>query len=276
MPVTAGGPRKVIACRPPWRGTSIEADPVDEARRILKAAERGGVVLRLLGGVAVFLRCPSASQAPLQRNYVDVDLIGHASQGRAIKALFASLGYTPREVFNRVQGDKRLIFNDLEHQRRVDIFLDVFEMCHKFAFRDRLEIDPATLALADLLATKLQIVEMNEKDMRDIACILNDHDLGSEDGALVNGRRIAELASRDWGVYKTFTWSLERVGAWLPSLAIDEGRRKAIRDRIDGLKRLMEDAPKTMKWKLRAAVGPSVRWYELPERDKEVVDSRVM
>ena len=38
---------------------------------------------------------------------------------------------------------------------------------------------------------------------------------------------------------------------------------------------MIEDAPKSMGWKMRARMGERVQWYELPEADKEVVDSRV-
>src|SRR5947209_11073668 len=39
------------------------------------------------------------------------------------------------------------------------------QMCHTIDFRSRLNIDKRTVSLADLMLTKLQIVEVNEKDM---------------------------------------------------------------------------------------------------------------
>jgi hypothetical protein len=48
-----------------------------------------------------------------------------------------------------------------------------------------------------------------------------------------------------------------------------------VRKRIQELTSLMENEPKTLAWKLRARVGEKVQWYELPERDREVVDSRI-
>lgn len=205
---------------------------------------------------------------------MDIDVVGHARQTKGIKQLFGELGYVPREMFNRMQGDRRLIFNDLEHKRRVDIFLDVFEMCHSFSFRDRLELDKWTLPLADLLITKLQIVETNAKDLKDIACLLLDHDIGQGEPDCVDGTYIARLAARDWGVYKTFTLNLEKIRTGIARLDIDESSRQTVRERVDRLEHAIETEPKTAKWKLRSAVGTSVRWYELPESDKEVIDSR--
>src|SRR5208283_914867 len=100
---------------------------------------------------------------------------------RSMKKLFIGLGYTPRDIFNALHGDTRLIFNDIENGRRVDIFLNVFEMCHKFDFTDRMKLDDLTLPLADLLLTKLQVFEITEREYKDMIAFLFDHRLGDVD-----------------------------------------------------------------------------------------------
>ncbi len=250
------------------------SSPVSEAERILHEAESRGVVLRLIGGTAFYMRCPSSRTGSLQRSYVDVDLVGHSKQAREIKRLFSELGYTGRDRFNAMQGDRRLIFNDLENSRRVDIFLDVFEMCHRFNLKDRLEVDAQTIPLADLLATKLQIVELNEKDMKDILSVLLDHELGHSDGDTVNVDHLAGLCGDDWGIYKTLTTSLDKASTAVAEGGLTPGQKELLEERIGELRRAIEEAPKSFKWKMRARVGEKVRWYLLPEADKEVVDSR--
>ena len=158
----------------------------DEARRLLRASSDKKVVLKLVGGVAVSLRCPSASREGLRRSYADMDFVGHEKQSRAIGDFFVGMGYQPRPRFNAMMGRKRLIFNDLANERRVDVFLDVFEMCHKFNFSERVDLEPLTLPLVDLLATKLQIVQINDKDFRDLTAIFLDHDVGPGDGETIN------------------------------------------------------------------------------------------
>jgi len=37
---------------------------------------------------------------------------------------------------------------------------------------------------------------------------------------------------------------------------------QVVRERIDRLADLVEKAPKTRKWKLRARIGPRVKWYQ--------------
>ena len=251
-------------------------DPIQEAKRIIETAEQRKITLRLFGGIAFYFRCPSASDRNLARNYIDVDFMGHANQSKEIKQLLEEMGYVPRDRFNAMQGYRRLIFNDIEHQRRVDIFLDVFEMCHKFNLRDRLKLDSETIPLADLLATKLQIVEINEKDIRDTLSMFVDHEVSDTDSPdTINGEYLVKLASEDWGIYKTFTTNLDRVLSSVGNHELEPGQSQNVSARVIQLRKMIEDSPKSFRWKMRARVGEKMRWYELPEADKEVVDSRV-
>src|SRR5208282_4441414 len=254
----------------------ILESPTDEAKRIIEVAQQKKIILRLFGGVSFYFRCPSAKHRSLQRSYVDIDFVGRAKQSKEIKQLFGELGYVPRDRFNAMQGYRRLIFNDIEHQRRVDIFLDVFEMCHKFNFKDRLKTDQYTISLADMLATKLQIVEINQKDLKDIMSMFVDHDVADkETSEMINGAYLAKLCGDDWGIYKTFTINLDRVLAIVNDFGLEEGEKKLVTERVTKLRKMIEDAPKSVRWKMRARMGERVQWYELPEADKEVVDSRV-
>jgi hypothetical protein len=221
--------------------------------------------------VAIAIRCPSAGRENMKRNYVDLDLVGREKQSAAIAKFFTEMEYEPRKRFNAMMGRKRLIFNDLINQRRVDIFLDVFEMSHKFDFTKRIEIEPLTLPLADLLATKLQVFEANDKDFRDMATLFLDHDVGSRDGEEINGAYLAKLCAGDWGIWKTFTMNLSKIRDTLGNFGLSSSELDAVRNRIDKLSKMIDQEPKGFSWKMRARVGERVPWYELPEADKPVV-----
>ncbi len=117
-----------------------EKDGVVESVRIINEGKERKITLKLFGGIAFRLRSPSTLHSHLKRNYTDIDFMGLRNQRKQITELFTSLGYTPRTTFNAMNGDLRLIFNDIENGRRVDIFLNVFEMSHKFDFTDRLKL----------------------------------------------------------------------------------------------------------------------------------------
>ena len=252
------------------------ADIVQETERIIDSAQQNSVVLRLFGGLAIRLRCPSATHRSLNRTYADIDFMGLRKQSREIKKLFVQLGYSPRDVFNALQGDKRLVFNDIEHGRRIDIFLDVFEMCHKFDLKDRLQVDKITIPLADLLATKLQVVEITEREYKDIIALMHDHEIVGDDRSnTINGAYLAHLCANDWPIYKTLTTNISNVLSALASYELDATYQEVVRKRLEDLMIRIEKEPKTLTWRLRARVGEKVKWYELPESDKEVVDSQI-
>ncbi|MDG6996110.1 MAG: hypothetical protein JRN52_09305 [Nitrososphaerota archaeon] len=252
-----------------------EQDAVAEARRLVAAAEGRGVTLRLLGGIAFRLRSPSSLSANLSRHYVDIDFIGLRNQRKHIQNMFTDLGYQPRTTFNAMNGHTRLIFNDIERERRVDIFLNVFEMCHKFDFTNRLTIDKTTLPLADLLLTKLQVYEITEREYRDVIAFLKDNQLGDRDGPdTINQSYISKLCSDDWGLYRTVTLNLDRISKSLSGYLNNLDEQALVDAKINDLRKTLEEHEKSFSWKLRAKVGEKVKWYQLPEADREVVDSR--
>ena len=242
----------------------------------MDVAAQKGIVLRLFGGMAIRFHCPSATHSSLGRKYVDIDFMALRKQSRDIKKLFAELGYVPRDRFNALQGDKRLIFNDLENGRRVDIFLETFEMCHKFDFKDRLTLDTPTISLADLLATKLQVVEITEREYRDVMALVRDHELADSDKLeTINVSYLAALCGNDWGIYKTFTVNIGNILNALPKYELDPESKAIVQRRLEEIRNRIENEPKSVRWRIRARVGDKAQWYELPEQDKEVIDSRV-
>lgn len=239
------------------------ADPVAEGRRVVEQARANGIVLRLLGGVAVFLQAPD-SRPLLGRDIRDIDLVTPRGNKREVAQLFRSLGYVEDEQFNAFHGAHRQIYVDLENQRKVDVFVGTFSMCHEIPIAARLDRDPLTVPLAELLLTKLQIVELNERDERDIYNLCYHHEVGERG---IEAELIAELCARDWGLWRTCRGTLDRCRADLGGYALGEREREVIADRLGSLWERIEAEPKTSKWRWRARVGERVRWYEEPEEE---------
>src|SRR5437899_1582398 len=192
----------------------MQAVVTDEAKRVVDEATSRGIVLRLFGGVAVRLHCPSATHRSLQRSYPDLDFFGTGKQSRMIKKLLLDLGYEPNQRFNALHGATRLIFEDSKNQRVVDIFLDIFKMCHTLYLGDRLTLDDYTIPISDLLLTKLQVVEINEKDIRDLIAILRDHEVVDNDPLgekeVIDAGYVSGLCKNVWGLCKTISFKLKK------------------------------------------------------------------
>lgn len=233
------------------------ADLRAEARRVLEAARERDLAVRAVGGLAVSLRCPSASQPPLARDYKDLDVVGLAAERQEIDGFFRELGYTPDEEFNALQGHQRLLHYDTANGRQLDTFLDRFHMCHDLDLRGRLRLDELTLTPADLLLTKLQVVQTNERDLKDATALLLDAD--------VDDARVAEVCASDWGWWRTVTGVLDKVEAFAQQDGIDTERMHV---RVARLRERIDTEPKGRRWRARAKVGDRVRWYELPEENE--------
>lgn len=236
----------------------------EEAARVLEAAKAEGVTLRLLGGLAIYMQAPSArTHELLKRSYKDLDFATLGKHTGKVKALFAKLGYTANKNFNALHGHQRLLFWDEQHARQVDIFVDKMQMCHTIDFRSRLHIHEHTLPLADLMLTKLQIVEVNQKDILDVMALFIDFDVEGADTG-INSAYISGLISSDWGFNKTLEINLKKMKAY----AIEQGFPAHVAERIERLIADMEKQPKSFAWKTRAMVGERVKWYESPEEPR--------
>ena len=248
------------------RGEAPLEDMIGEGRRLVDAATRQGITVRLLGGVAVYLKAPPAGPL-LPRTVGDIDLVIKRGSRGAVTGILTAAGYLPDEMFNALQGARRLLFYGEANGRKLDVFIGEFSMCHVIPITDRLERDPITIPLAELLLTKLQIVELTERDQRDIYSLCYHHQVSRGDGSEIEGDYIAEICAKDWGLWRTAKATIERCKANLAGYDLDPEQTTLITDRLDVLWRLIEQAPKSAKWRLRSRVGERVRWYAEPEEN---------
>jgi hypothetical protein len=245
--------------------SDIRSDMAEEAVRVAKAADREGLALRLLGGVAIKLRAKDGLHPAFEREYADLDWITPKGASAAAQKFFEGLGYTPQVRFNAINGRERLLFFDEQHDRQVDILVGTFRMSHEIPFGKRLALEPMTVPLAELLLTKLQIVELNEKDVKDALALLHDHPMEEEDGDAINGAHVARLCASDWGLWRTFTANLDSLSGHLGHYDLPAESKQRIADRLRKLQERIEEEPKSFGWKMRSKIGERKRWYELPE-----------
>jgi hypothetical protein len=240
------------------------ADIVAEGERLLDLADDADLPMRLLGGVAVRLRAPEIPSA-LDRDYKDLDFAVHKKAAGPLDDLMRGAGYEPHVTFNAMNARERALYLDEENGRQVDVFIHSFRMCHEIPLGDRITVEPRTVPLAELLLTKLQIIELNEKDVRDTVLLLAGHEIDERDGDAVNAARVAELCGDDWGLWRTITGNLEDCRSRVDAYDIDGDMRERVRERVSRLLQRIEEEPKSRGWRRRAKVGEKKRWYDLPE-----------
>ena len=235
-----------------------------EADRILQSADREGVTLRLLGAVAFRRHCGTYGhlQDRLGRKFTDIDFAGYGKQADRTRALMRTLRYQEDTATYVESEGSRLVFGHPQTFVHVDVFLDKLEFCHTIEWNGRLEIDSPTIPLAELLMEKLQIVEINEKDVIDSIMLLLEHPLGDSDDETINVGLVTALCSSDWGWWRTTTMNLEKVrllADGYEQLSADEKARVA--EQVGALRARIDDEPKSLGWRIRAKVGDRKKWY---------------
>jgi hypothetical protein len=237
-----------------------------EGLRVIEVAHDRGVLVRVVGGVAVSMHAEGGLPGPLQRDYKDLDLVTVPGNSGDVQQLLVSLGYEPNDSFNALNGALRLLFYDRIHGRQVDVFVGQFRMCHEIPIRrERLELDGWTLPLAELLLTKLQIASLNRKDLVDIYGLTVGHEVANIDENTINSGVVADLLAKDWGLWRTSRQTIERSLEHLGDFALEPELATRIRARLEHIWNEVELRPKGARWRARARLGDRMRWYEEPD-----------
>jgi hypothetical protein len=199
-------------------------------------------------------------------------MIAPAKQAALLPQLFGRFGYMENYKVRRATGNTELQFTRscshlaesgggrVHGDNHVDVFLDTFRMDHNIALARRLEIEPYTISLSDLLLTKLQIFALEDKDVRDMVTLLGNAEVAEEDApGLINRRHIGALCAEDWGLFHGVATNLQRVSE--DSAALDATTRTCVLKGAARLIAALEDAPKGMRWRLRARIGTRRSWH---------------
>src|ERR1019366_7984655 len=222
-------------------------DPLPEALMLARGAAAAGLGLKLLGGLAVRVLCPDFP--PRLRAGQDMDFACLSKERKKVAAWLADNGCVPDRRFNNLNGDKQMYFN-APSGRPIDVMVDQLTMCHTLDFRPGFGRLPFTVDAVDVLLSKLQIVELNEKDVRDTAHLLSGVPVGGSAEVTIDEARFAKLLGADWGWWRTVTGNLAKLPALLaenPGLAPPAPRF----DSLAASRRLTEvaeSAPKGVKW----------------------------
>ena len=250
-----------------------------EALAIVDAAREQGVTLRITGGLAIRRYCSDLDF--MDREYSDIDVVGLSSQFRDLQQIFAGLGYAENRYVTQATEAEQLQFVKTEALAQaqptgagsaaqpadtplvdhVDVFLDVMRMDHDVDVQERLDLDDYAISPVDAMIAKLQIGKINQKDVHDVIALLKDVSLSETEGRpSIDVVYLAEVCSRDWGLYHDITTNLDVVLAMVDDYGLSEGDLALVCERLASIKESVEDASKPISWRLRARVGERVAW----------------
>jgi len=241
---------------------------LEEARNLTEKAQKEGLVLRVMGPIALHYYFPEyvdlyrRMERLGERVFTDIDYAGYGKQRNKLVPFFETQGYQLEKRAAMLSGGTRLIF----FSRRIpmiDVFFDKLDYNHPIDYRGRLELHPHCVSLADLMLQKLQIVQINDKDLKDAMLLLLAAPFGETDQKTINIKYIANLFADEWGFYYTATTNLKRIKEAITGIkALSDGQREIITDKTDYFLNYIEETPKSSKWKGRAKIGMTKPWYK--------------
>ncbi|MHA1409315.1 MAG: hypothetical protein ACTSQY_03165 [Candidatus Odinarchaeia archaeon] len=243
---------------------------LSEAIRLVEEAEKEGILLRIIGAAVVRIKAKDFIEIHKSfRKLTDVDYMSYWKYERKVDAFLEKQGYEPlKGAVTPGLFVGRRVYNDKTGQNRahIDVFFDVLDMCHKIDFKGRLEIDKPTISLTDFVLEKMQIVQINEKDIKDLCIIFAQFPLSEKDDReSINKKYIAKRLSGDWGFWYTFTTNLEKVQKFMKKYT-EEGlfkkeHEETVLARTTELREAIDKQKKSFGWKMRARVGTKKLWY---------------
>jgi hypothetical protein len=246
----------------------ILEDFYQERTRILNVLaqdENRHVIMRLIGALAFRTHCPQYGyiQDRLGRKFTDIDFGSYPKFVKDVRRILTELGYEEDKQVTQLFGDRRMLFHDPAFGRHIDVFFNTLDFCHPVNFVGRLEAEELTLPLAELLLEKMQIVQINEKDLIDSIMLLREHPIGDQDHETVNASVIAHILGNDWGFWRTVTGNLKVLDETLDHYdGLLQEDRTIVSGRIKELEARIESQPKSLVWKARARIGERVKWYK--------------
>lgn len=234
----------------------------EEAVGFIDQARKEDITLRLMGAIAFQIHCPSFQYLSRQmgRILTDIDFVGREAQRDRIVQFFKKKNIETQHEATTILLP-RLVFQE-SSGLTIDVFLDRLEMCHKIDFSTRLEVDYPTLAPADLLLEKLQIVKINTKDVTDVIMLLREHDIGASDEECINLKYVSSIISNDWGFYHTVVVNLQKIRDLMHEYqSLKDEDKEDLDSKIAVVLRTLEKSSKSLGWRLRARVGERQKWY---------------
>lgn len=235
-----------------------------ETYRIVFMGQQAQVVLRAIDPLGIWLCCPQTRQLLHPPEKRHVSFAARASQSLAIQRLFEQAGFESNQRLNAFYNYRRLHFAQPAHNLAVEVFLDAYDMYLHLDLASLLTQDDVSLTETPLCLMRLQLVEMPESALSELCALFFEHDLntGPERGK-IDAAHITDLCADDWGWYRTVTMNLDRVAAHAPKI-LSPVNQSLVLDRVQKLKKRIDGAPKSLRWQMRARVGDSMRWYEVP------------
>jgi hypothetical protein len=252
---------------------------VDEAIKIVELAESKSISVRLLGALAIRTHATAGVDLFTKLGrlgntghlFTDADFIAYSKQRVKLRGLFEDQLKFKIAGYAMLASKNRIIYSHPHDLFKVDIFFDALDFSHPVRFgnepkKGRLALDSPTITLVDLLLEKLQIHEINEKDVKDLIVLLHEHPINShQDKEVIDAKYFASTLANDWGFWYDANANLDKVSTLSSGYQADGlismDILTDVKEKIRELKRYVDEEPKSKDWTSRNKIGTQKQWW---------------
>lgn len=261
---------------------SIKLSIEEFYKRSVQLVDEGNkykIHLRMLGAAAVYYYLHEAERekdlfVKLGRigeginPFTDLDLIAYKKEfGKVVEFLEDIMHFKPEKSVNAIFGMERNIFHSDDNTFDVDVFYSCLNFSHQICWGDspskgKLTENSHAIAIDDVIAEKLQIHDINRKDLIDLTLLFM---LIGRKGIKLQYSLLLEHTSDDWGYWYDSLENLKKVldfsGRLRQENQITDDEYKMVIEEVNNLIFKLNTSEKTKNWIKRSKKGTSVAWY---------------
>lgn len=243
-------------------------DLVSFSKKIIKLAAKDNLELRIFGSVGVSILCNPSNNVLEWKDLSirDIDFIAKIEQIEDIDKLLSNIKFVLMETQFSTNGEHRIYIgasSNYGSDIKIDIFFGNLTFNHRIPkpyFDTNFKY---TLPPTQLLLSKLSIVKIVEKDVKDIIYLLAFHKYGDDyiDEDML--KRVWCSNTKAWGLCRTCIKSIKTVKNYLNENENHYSSVKVVvEDRLEYLLNIIRHSNKSLSWKIRACIGEKVSYYK--------------
>ncbi len=244
---------------------------LDSAVKIIDIAKTNDVLVKLIGGLAFWEHCPESRHLLeyFDRKISDIDFVSDIKFKKKFdKILQSEFDLVVDNYYETIPSCLRSVYYSKDFRIKFDVNYNQLIYSHIIDIRKSLyQKNGITLSLADLLLSKLQIHNIEIKDIVDIIVLLTEHKFGnSDEKEIINLSHISMLCSCNWGLEHTIRRNCHTIYRNLNNnKMIEKIDRTEITIKLLQLLNTIKVSKKTINWKIRNHFNEKFSWYNKVE-----------
>jgi hypothetical protein len=240
------------------------AATVELALRLAEVTRAEGVLFRLFGSCAVYIKCAETPQIlhDNHRAVKDIDAVVARNDLHRFRQVIRKLGWNEQIEVTALTDGSRLRFTSSDQSLTLDVVANSLRFNQTLKLDQRLSLDWPTITVTDLLLSKFQIAAPSTNDLVDMAALIGGFGVVTSDESSLCLQRICRLCGSSWRWYRATVAACTKLSTDLAnSVILSRAQNNSILERANQIRSAIEAIQKSPAWKMRGLIGDRMQWY---------------